>query len=80
MKKFRDIKIGDVIIVDDEYSRSYGEHIVRVDSIEYDKENIAENNPDGMTCYVTDLEENEWGDDYVAVVTERNFVRFVEKK
>ena len=78
IKKFLDIKIGDVVIVCDEYSRDYSEHIIKVDSIEYDKEYITETNPDGMICYGTDLEEEEWGDDYVTVVTEVNFMRIQE--
>ena len=78
-KNFLDIKIGDVVIVCDEYSRDYSEHIIKVDSIEYDKEYITETNPDGMICYGTDLEEEAWGDDYVTVVTEGNFTRIQER-
>ena len=80
MRTFRDIKVGDIVIVYDEYSHDYNEHIIKVDSIEYDKENVTENNPDGMTCYGTDLEEEEWGDDYITVVTVGNFVSIAEDK
>ena len=80
MRTFKDIKVGDIVIVYDEYSHDYNEHIIKVDSIEYDKENVTENNPDGMICYGTDLEEEEWGDDYITVVTVGNFVSIAEDK
>lgn len=79
MRTFKDIKVGDIVIVYDEYSHDYNEHIIEVESIEYDKENVTEDNPDGMVCYGTDLEE-EWGDDYTTVVTVRNFVSIAEDK
>ena len=75
-REFLNIKVGDVVIVYDEYSsHDYNEHIIKVESIEYDKENITETNPNGMVCYGTDLEEEEWGDDYITVVTEVNFIK-----
>ena len=74
---FLDIQVGDKVIVYDEYSHDYCEHILRVDVIEWDKEYITETNPQGMHCYGTDLEEEEWGDDYITQVTEGNFCRFV---
>ncbi len=80
MRTFKDIKVGDIVIAYDEYSHDYNEHIIKVDSIEYDKENVTENNPDGMICYGTDLEEEEWGDDYTTVVTVGNFVSIAEDK
>ena len=81
-KGFIDIKVGDVVIVYDEYSRDYEEHYFKVESVEYDKINATETNPEGMVCYGTDLDcyNEELGvydtDDYVSVVTEGNFVRF----
>lgn len=75
-KDFLDIKVGDTVIVYDEYSHDYEEHLLRIDSIEYDKEYTTETNPKGMICYGTDLEEEEWGDDYITHVTEGNFCRF----
>ena len=33
-----------------------------------------------MHCFGTDLQEDEWGDDYITQVTEGNFVRFVEER
>lgn len=75
-KTFLDIKVGDNVTVYDEYSHDYVQHILRVDSIEYDKEYITDTNPKGMICYGTDLEEKEWGDDYITQVTESNFCGF----
>ena len=80
MRVFKDIKVGDIVIACDEYSHDYNEHIIKIESIEYDKENVTESNPDGMICYGTDLEEEEWGDDYITVVHEGNFVSFAEDK
>ena len=37
-KSFLDIKVGDKVIVFDEYSHDYEEHILEVNSIEYDSE------------------------------------------
>lgn len=75
-KNFLDISVGDIVIVYDEYSHDYEAHILQVDSVEYDKEYTTETNPRGMICYGTDLEEEEWGDDYIRQVTEGNFCRF----
>ena len=80
MRTFKDIKVGDIVIAYDEYSHDYNEHTIQIDSIEYDKENVTEDNPDGMICYGTDLEEEEWGDDYITVVTIGNFVSIAEDK
>ena len=79
-KNFLDIKVGDKVVVWDEYSHDYAEHILKVDSIEYEKEWITETNPKGMHCYGTDLEEEEWGDDYITHVTESNFVKFLVER
>lgn len=85
-KGFVDIKVGDVVIVYDEYNHDYIEHIFKVESIEYDNENITESNPKGMRCYGSDLccwnDEigNHDNDDYIGFVTESNFVRFKEEK
>lgn len=78
-RNFLDIKVGDKVIVCDEYSHDYCQHILQVDSIEYDKEWVTENNPQGMHCYGTDLEEEEWGDDYITQVHEGNFIGFVKE-
>ena len=80
-RNFLDIKIGDKVIVFDEYSHDYYQHILQVDSLEYDnKEWATESNPLGMHCYGTDLEEEEWGDDYITQVHEGNFVGFVKEE
>lgn len=78
-KGFLDIKVGDKVIVFDEYSHDYAEHILEVNSIEYDSEWATETNPKGMHCYGTDLEEEEWGDDYVTQVHEGNFCGFAKE-
>lgn len=77
---FLDIKVGDTVIVLDEYSHDYIEHILKVDSIEYHKDWITETNPKGMHCFGTDLEEEEWGDDYITQVNETNFVNFYKER
>ena len=80
MKKgFLDIKVGDNVIVFDEYSHDYTEHILEVTGIEYDSEFATETNSKGMHCYGTDLEEEEWGDDYITQVHEGNFCRFAKE-
>ena len=77
---FLDIKEGDIVIAFDDYKHDYDEHILRIDSIEYDECWITETNPKGMVCYGTDLEEDEWGDDYITEVHEGNFVRFKKEE
>jgi hypothetical protein len=79
-KEFLDIKIGDEVIVYDEYSHDYVEHVLKVDSIEYEKDWITETNPKGMHCFGTDLQEEEWGDDYITQIHEGNFCRFVKER
>jgi len=84
MKKgFQDIKVGDIVVVWDEYGHDYDEHYLKVEEIEYDNEYInGEANPKGMRCYGTDLDlwdeeaQDYIGDEYITVVTEGNFVRF----
>lgn len=82
MRDFLDIKVGDIVVVYDEYSHDYNEHYIKVESIEYDDCNITETNPKGMTCYGKDLDwwneelQDYEGDDYITNVTESNFVRF----
>lgn len=76
-KEFLDIKVGDVVIAYDENtSHDYLEHIIKIASIEYEKDYVTETNPNGMHCYGVDLEEEEWGDDCLTHVNEMNFVDF----
>jgi hypothetical protein len=79
-KNFLDIKVGDKVIVWDEYSHDYVEHILKVDSIEYHEDWITETNPKGMHCFGTDLQEDEYGDDYITQVHEGNFCKIVEPR
>lgn len=74
MRTFKDIQIGDIVIAYDEYSHDYNEHIIQINSIEYDKEYITETNPSGMVCHGTDLEEEQWDDNYITFIHEGNFV------
>jgi hypothetical protein len=75
-KIFLDIKIGDKILVFDEYSHDCDMHILQVESIEQDKEFATENNPNGLHFYGKDLDEEDWGDDYITHCHEGNFLGF----
>ena len=84
MKTFKDIKVGDIVIVYNEYSHDYEEHKIKIDSIEYNKEYINKKyNPKGMRFYGIDLSlwdreiQDYINDDYISVVTEENFVCIV---
>ena len=77
---FLDIKVGDKVVVYDEYSHDYVEHILKVNCIEYHKDWITETNPKGMLCFGTDFQEDEYGDDYITQVHEGNFVRIVKER
>lgn len=77
---FQDIKKGDIVIVRDEYSHDYSEHCLKISCIENDKEYETSTNPCGKICYGEDLDEEEWGDNYITVVTEVNFVRIVNEE
>jgi hypothetical protein len=79
-KKFLNIEVGNKVIVGDEYSHDYVEHILKVTEIEYDKDYITETNPKGMHCFGTDLQEDEYGDDYITHVHEGNFCKIVEER
>jgi hypothetical protein len=85
MRTFLDIKVGDIVIVTDEYSHDLDYHRIKVESIEYDNSLAnGEDNPCGMRCYGTDLEY--WNeetqdydiDDYITIVTEGNFIEIEE--
>lgn len=83
IKDFLDIKVGDDVIAYDEYNHDYEEHHIKVENIEYDKENTTETNPEGMVCYGKDLsfwneEQQDYdGDEYITRVTESNFIRHI---
>lgn len=76
---FAGVQVGDIIFCSDECARDYTTHIVQVNSIECDDEYVTDTNPLGMICYVTDLEEEEWGDDYIGNVTEATYVRLYDE-
>lgn len=80
MRTFYDARVGDVVVAYDEYSHDYHEHLVKVDEIEYDTEYRTATNPEGMICRGTDIDEYTWGDDYITLVHEGNFVCFAEDK
>lgn len=81
---FTDIKKGDVVVCIDEYSREYDEHILRITSVEEDKEYITETNPKGIVAYGTDLsfydaKSGEMvGDEYITVVNEDTYQRMAD--
>lgn len=77
---FLDIHIGDNVIAFDEYSHDYVEHILRIDSIENDEAYVTNTNPNGVVFYGTDLEKEEWEDDYITFVHEGNFVGIVKEE
>lgn len=83
-KTFIDILVGDKIIIFDPAQHDYEERLFVVESIEHSEENSTTTNPYGITCYGKDL--SRWdkdacdyiSDDYIGVVTENYFVRFVK--
>ena len=77
MRVFTDIEIGDNVIVYDEYAHDYVEHEITIKSKEEDKEWITETNPTGIRYYGEDLTYSDC-DDYISLVHEGNFVRFVD--
>ena len=77
---FLDIEIGDIVVVYDEYAHDFLTHILKVDGVEFDEDWITETNPKGMHFFGTDLQEEEWGDDYITQIHEGNFIRFIEER
>ena len=77
---FLDIEIGDIVVVYDEYAHGFVKHILKVDSVEYHEDWITETNPKGMHFFGTDLQEEEWGDDYITQIHEGNFFKFVKER
>ena len=85
-KSFFDIDVGDKVVVYDEYSHDYIEHVIKVNAIEYDDCNATETNPKGMACYGKDLDwwdeelQDYVDDNYITIVTEGNFIRFYKEE
>jgi len=77
MKTFKDIEVGDVVVVyDSESSHDYIEHTMEVTSIEYDEDYVTKTNPTGMHCYGNDLDYEEDEEGYITHIHEGNFVCF----
>ena len=72
-RSFTDVKVGDTVMCFDEYTHDCYPHKVLITSIEYDKEYATKTNPKGKVCYCED-EEDIWGDEYIGLVHEGNFV------
>ena len=79
-KGYLDIKIGDIVVAYDEYSRDLNVHFLKVESIEEDKEYVTKTNPNGRVLYGTDMEEEGWEDDYITMVHEGSFIRIASEK
>lgn len=77
---FLDIEIGDIVIVYSEYTRGLVKHILKVDSMRYDNIFITKTNPKGLHFFGTDLQKEEWGDDYITQIHEGNFLRFIKER
>lgn len=85
LRHFLDLKVGDRVVCLDEYSGGASYHELVIDSVEDDDEYATESNPSGRRYFGTDqdyLDENgkfEEGDnEYLAVVTEGNFVYSID--
>lgn len=76
---FLSVEVGDTIVCIDEYDKDCNHHLLLVQSIDYDRDNATKTNPRGMTLYGIDLEEDEWGDDYVVQATETTFISIARK-
>lgn len=74
MKQIEDVKVGDIILCYDEYSRDADIHEFKVESIEKDSE-------EGIILYGKDLTfpEEEY-DDYVGRVTVNAFIEIKEEE
>lgn len=77
--RIENIIVGDVVVVYDEYAHDYLEHIIKVESIVHDVEYVTDSNPEGIVCYGEDLTHDEYGDDYITIVTEANLIGKLKK-
>lgn len=81
-KTFTDIKVGNLVVVYDEYAHDYTEHIIAIQEVETDEAYITESNPTGIKAFgrdltVWDAQKQEYiSDDYISLVHEGNFVRY----
>lgn len=72
---FLNTQIGDIVMAQDTDSRDLDIHFLKVEQIEEDKEFITKTNPKGIVLYGTDLEKDQFGQDYMTLVTECSFLR-----
>lgn len=77
-KNFTDIQAGDIVICYNQYSHDYKEHRFLVTSIEKDKENITETNPEGIVLRGADLSYPDDVEMSLSNVNEGNFCRYQE--
>lgn len=45
----------------------------------HDVEYVTDSNPEGIVCYGEDLTHDEYGDDYITIVTEANLIGKLKK-
>lgn len=80
MKAFKDIKIGDNVIVHDNRSaHNYTEHTLKVTSINNNNSYKTKTNPTGMHAYGIDLDFDD-EEHRISKINENNFVCFPEDK
>lgn len=77
-KNFQDLAIGDIAVVTDEYAHDYTEHSIVIKSVEHDKDCVTSENPNGLVYYGNDVDETEFGDDYITRVGEENYLGCVK--
>lgn len=75
--RISDVNVGDTVVASDEYSHDYCEHLVRIMSVESDKEYVTKTNPEGIVLYGVDLDFGP--DEGVGLVHEGNFVCISKK-
>lgn len=81
MRKLKDIKVGDIVVCDNTPDHDYETYILIIDSVEYDKEFITEENPQGILAfgrgYTEDEHEMIENAGYTFRCSEENFVGFL---
>ena len=72
---FLDIRPGDTVLVRDTESHDGCRHRIKVNDKDFDAEFATATNPAGVRYYGDDLDEDDWGDDFITVVDEDGFIR-----